>query len=170
MFGATGGAALWREMLDQVGGFDESFFAFFEDADLAWRAHSHGWRTLYAPEAVVYHHHSATAQHGSPAKLCLVGRNRVRTLAKNATAGMLLVNRPWMLVYDAACVVFASLSGRTLAPLRGRAQGLREWRSTGAAVAPIGVPCGSSARSSSAARCSDTSATPRPSTIRLGWS
>ena len=115
VFGATGGAAIFRrEMLDQVGGFDESFFAFFEDADLAWRAHSHGWRALYAPEAVVYHHHSATAQHGSPAKLYLVGRNRVRTLAKNATAGMLLVNGPWMLAYDAAYVAFASVTGRTL--------------------------------------------------------
>ena len=128
VFGATGGAAIFRRaMLDQVGGFDESYFAFFEDADLAWRAHSHGWRALYAPAAVVYHHHSATAQHGSPAKLYLVGRNRVRTLAKNATLGMLLVNGPWMLVYDAAYVAFASVTGRTLAPLRGRIRGLREW-------------------------------------------
>jgi GT2 family glycosyltransferase len=137
VFGATGGAALFkREMLDQVGGFDESFFAFFEDADLAWRAHSHGWRSLYAPRAVVYHHHSATAQHGSPAKLYLVGRNRVRTLAKNATAGMLIVNGPWMLVYDAAYVAFASVAGRTLAPLRGRLAGLREWRTYRRAGAP----------------------------------
>jgi GT2 family glycosyltransferase/glycosyltransferase involved in cell wall biosynthesis len=129
VFGATGGAALFRrEMLDQVGGFDESFFAFFEDADLAWRAHAHGWRTLYAPGAVVYHHHSATAQHGSPAKLYLVGRNRIRTLAKNATTGMLLLHGPWMLAYDAAYVAYASASGRTLAPLRGRLRGLREWR------------------------------------------
>jgi GT2 family glycosyltransferase/glycosyltransferase involved in cell wall biosynthesis len=128
VFGATGGAAIFRRaMLDHVGGFDESYFAFFEDADLAWRAHSHGWRALYAPAAVVYHHHSATAQHGSPAKLYLVGRNRVRTLAKNATVGMLLVNGPWMLVYDAAYVAFASITGRTLAPLRGRLHGLREW-------------------------------------------
>ena len=93
VFGATGGAALFRRtMLDQVGGFDMSYFAFYEDADLAWRAHARGWRAVYAPRAVVHHHHSATAQHGSPTKLYLVGRNRVRTLAKNATAGMLLAN------------------------------------------------------------------------------
>jgi GT2 family glycosyltransferase len=129
VFGATGGAALLRrEMLDQVGGFDESFFAYFEDADLAWRAQLHGWRALYAPRAVVYHHHSATAQHGSPAKLYLVGRNRIRTLAKNASNGMLLINAPWILAYDLAYVIYASLSGRTMAPLRGRVDGLREWR------------------------------------------
>ena len=94
---------------------------------------------------MVYHHHSATAQHGQRRKLYLVGRNRVRTLAKNATAGMLLVNGPWMLVYDAAYVVFASLSGRTLAPLRGRARGLREWRRYRRSGRPHRRPCGSSA-------------------------
>jgi GT2 family glycosyltransferase len=130
VFGATGGAAIFRRaMLDEVGGFDETFFAFFEDADLAWRAHAHGWRALYSPRAVVYHHHSATAQHGSPAKLYLVGRNRIRTLAKNASTEMLVLNGPWMVAYDAAYVVFTSVAGRTLAPLRGRVAGLREWRS-----------------------------------------
>ncbi len=129
VFGATGGAALFRtRMLEQVGGFDETFFAFFEDVDLAWRAQAHGWSAVYAPEAIVYHHHSATARHGSPAKLYLVGRNRVRTLAKNATARMFLRNAPRMLLYDVAYVVFASVSARSLAPLQGRLRGLREWQ------------------------------------------
>jgi GT2 family glycosyltransferase/glycosyltransferase involved in cell wall biosynthesis len=129
VFGATGGAALFRrQMLDQVGGFDKSFFAYFEDVDLAWRARAHGWRALYAPRAIVYHHHSATARHGSPAKLYFVGRNRVRTLAKNATTPLLLRSAPRMVLYDVGYVVFASVSARTLAPLQGRFQGLREWR------------------------------------------
>lgn len=137
VFGATGGAALFRrQMLDGIGGFDESFFAFFEDADLAWRAQAHGWRALYAPEAVVYHHHSATAQHGSPAKLYLVGRNRVRTLAKNASADRLLLNGPWMVAYDLAYVIYTSVDGRTLAPLRGRLRGLSEWRTYRRSGAP----------------------------------
>ncbi len=137
VFGATGGAALFRrQMLHEVGGFDQSFFAFFEDADLAWRAQAHDWRALYTPGAVVYHHHSATAQHGSPAKLYLVGRNRVRTLAKNAGIGMLLINGPWMLAYDSAYVMYACASGRTLAPIRGRVQGLREWRTYRRSGAP----------------------------------
>ena len=129
VFGATGGAALFStDMLEQVGGFDETFFAFFEDVDVAWRARAQGWRALYAPRAVVYHHHSATARHGSPAKLYLVGRNRVRTLAKNATTAMLLRNAPGMVLYELGYVVFTSLTARNLAPLRGRLQGLREWR------------------------------------------
>jgi hypothetical protein len=141
VFGATGGAAMFRtDMLEQVGGFDDTFFAFFEDVDLAWRARAHGWRALYAPGAVVYHHHSATARHGSPAKLYFVGRNRIRTLAKNATAGMLLRNAPGMVLYEAAYVLFTSATARSLAPLQGRLQGLREWRAYRRRGAPYRRP------------------------------
>ena len=76
---------------------------------------------------MVYHHHSATARHGSPAKLYLVGRNRVRTLAKNATNGMLVRNVAGIVLYELAYVIFTSVTARSLAPLQGRLQGLREW-------------------------------------------
>jgi GT2 family glycosyltransferase len=60
VFGASGAAAFYRRrMLEEVkaGGeyFDEAFFAFREDADLAWRAQWLGWRCLYVPEATGYH-------------------------------------------------------------------------------------------------------------------
>jgi len=60
VFGASGAAALYRrEMLEEVRDgnefFDESFFAYREDADLAWRAQWMGWRCLYVPEAIGYH-------------------------------------------------------------------------------------------------------------------
>jgi GT2 family glycosyltransferase len=56
VFGASGAAAFYRRaMLDDIrmGNeyFDESFFAYREDADLAWRAQWMGWRCLYVPEA-----------------------------------------------------------------------------------------------------------------------
>jgi len=60
VFGATAAAALYRRALIEdvsVEGefFDEDFFAYREDADLAWRAQLAGWRCLYVPEAVGYH-------------------------------------------------------------------------------------------------------------------
>jgi GT2 family glycosyltransferase len=60
VFGASGAAALYRRaMLEEVkdGGeyFDEAFFAFREDADLAWRAQWLGWRCLYVPDACGFH-------------------------------------------------------------------------------------------------------------------
>jgi GT2 family glycosyltransferase len=60
VFGATGAAALYRRrMIDDVSidgdFFDVDFFAYREDADLAWRAQLLGWKCLYVPEAVAYH-------------------------------------------------------------------------------------------------------------------
>jgi GT2 family glycosyltransferase len=60
VFGATGAAALYRRTMVEdisVNGafFDEDFFAYREDADVAWRAQLRGWRCLYVPEAVAWH-------------------------------------------------------------------------------------------------------------------
>lgn len=49
-----------RELLEDIGLFDEGFFFFFEDADLSRRAVSHGWSLAVAPEARVEHRGSAT--------------------------------------------------------------------------------------------------------------
>jgi GT2 family glycosyltransferase len=129
VFGASGGAALHRRrMLDEVGGMDETFFFALDDADLAWRARMRGWRCLYAPAAVVHHHHGATTAHGSAVKYFHVGLNRVRTLAKNADRRLLVRYGLGIVAYDAAYITFAGITDRTLAPLRGRLRGLREWR------------------------------------------
>lgn len=62
VFGATGGASLYRtEMLEEIGLFDEDFFAYFEDIDISLRAQLAGWKVWYEPKAVAYHHVSATS-------------------------------------------------------------------------------------------------------------
>lgn len=60
VFGASGAAACYRrEMIEDVSVegefFDESFFAYREDADVAWRAQLLGWDCLYVPTALGYH-------------------------------------------------------------------------------------------------------------------
>jgi GT2 family glycosyltransferase len=149
VFGASGGAALYRRsMLEDVGGLDESFFLYLEDVDLAWRARMRGWRSIYAPGSLVYHHHSASTRHGSRLKHFHSGRNRVRMLAKNATRGQLARNFASIVAYDLAYVAFAAATDRTLAPLSGRLAGLRDWyryRSAGAggrAPVPLSRPRG----------------------------
>jgi GT2 family glycosyltransferase len=141
VFGACGGAALYRrEMLDEIGGFDPSFFFALDDADVAWRAQMRGWRCVYVPAAVVHHHHGATIGHGSSLKYFHVGLNRVRTLAKNADAAQLRRHALAMIGYDLAYVAYAAVTDRTLAPLKGRVKGLREWRSYRRAGAPLRAP------------------------------
>jgi GT2 family glycosyltransferase len=60
VFGASGAAAFYRRaMLEDIRQgvefFDESFFAYREDADLAWRAQWMGWRCRYVPDAIAFH-------------------------------------------------------------------------------------------------------------------
>ena len=101
VFGASAGAVLYRRAaLEDVGCFDESFFVFMEDADVAWRMRMRGWRCMYAPTALAHHHHSATAVHASDRKYFHVGRNRVRLLARNADRRLLVEYGGAMVAYD----------------------------------------------------------------------
>ncbi len=86
----SGSAALYRrEMLEQIGLFDEEFFLYCEDTDLGLRARWAGWRCLYVPEAVVEHHYSHSAGPASQLKAYYVERNRLFALVKNFPRGML---------------------------------------------------------------------------------
>jgi GT2 family glycosyltransferase len=141
VFGATGCVALFRRaMLDAIGGFDPAFFAYLEDVDVAWRARAAGWRCVYEPAALAHHLGSATSREGSAFKYRLVGRNRMRLLAKNATRAQLLRYGVPMALFDLAYVVFAGATDHTTAPLRGRVAGLRGWRAARAAGAPTRGP------------------------------
>jgi GT2 family glycosyltransferase len=86
----SGSAALYRrEMLEEVGLFDESFFLYCEDTDLGLRAQWAGWGCRYVPGAVVEHRYSHSAGRASPLKAYYVERNRLYTIVKNFPARML---------------------------------------------------------------------------------
>jgi len=62
VFGASGGASLYKaELFNDIGIFDEDFFAYFEDVDISFRAQLAGWKVLFEPKAKAYHHVSATS-------------------------------------------------------------------------------------------------------------
>lgn len=129
VFCPTGAAALYkREMLDQIGLFDEAYFAYCEDMDLGWRARLRGWRCLYVPTAVVYHLQSATSGQGSPFKRYLLTRNRIWTLLKNYPSPELWLNLPKLLLYDLAAALYRVKIERNLSPLQGRMAALRQVR------------------------------------------
>jgi GT2 family glycosyltransferase len=71
-----------REMLDRIGLFDETFFAFGEDTDLGLRGRVAGEVCYYVPDARVYHKYSATWGKYSPGKVFFVERNRLWILLK----------------------------------------------------------------------------------------
>lgn len=93
VFGASGAAALYRRtmLLDtkvQHEYFDEDFFAYREDADLAWRAQLLGWECLYVPDAVARHGRRVTPERRaslSPLINRYSVRNRFLLRLKNQT-------------------------------------------------------------------------------------
>jgi hypothetical protein len=126
VFGACGGAALYRRsMLLEIGLFDEDFFVYFEDADVAWRGQWAGWGCVYVPGAVAYHAHSATIKEGSPFKTRLLGRNKIWLIAKNYPWPQLLWYSPVILLYELMSLGYNFLSGRGFIALKARFEALR---------------------------------------------
>lgn len=82
---ACGGAMLIdRDAYLQAGGFDEDFFAYFEDVDLGWRLWVLGYRVAFCPEAYTYHRHNGTSgKFGWHKKLVLFERNSLFAVIKN---------------------------------------------------------------------------------------
>jgi GT2 family glycosyltransferase len=88
-----GCAALYRKaMLDEIGGFDEDFFAYGDDAELGLRARIAGWRCVYTPQAVVRHHRGSTLGKDSVRRLELIERNRLLLALKLFPWSLLLLN------------------------------------------------------------------------------
>ncbi|MBV9771586.1 MAG: glycosyltransferase family 2 protein, partial [Bryobacterales bacterium] len=80
----SGSAAFYRrEMLEEIGLFDESFFLYCEDTDLGLRARWAAWECLYVPEAMVEHRYSHSAGSASALKAYYVERNRLFVIFKN---------------------------------------------------------------------------------------
>lgn len=66
VFGGSGGASIYRSsMLEDIGLFDEDFFAYYEDVDISFRAQLAGWKVRYEPSSQAYH---ATSSTGSKIK------------------------------------------------------------------------------------------------------
>jgi GT2 family glycosyltransferase len=125
VFGACAGAALYRkEMLDEIGLFDEDFFLYLEDVDLAFRAKLAGWKCIYVPEAVVYHHHGGTAGFGSDLAIYYVNRNVIWYAVKGFPTGLLLVFLPWMVGRNLAVIPYYALRGKGMIILRSKLDAL----------------------------------------------
>ncbi|HEX5593351.1 MAG TPA: glycosyltransferase family 2 protein [Solirubrobacterales bacterium] len=126
VFGVCGAACLLRRALfDQLGGYDERYFAFYEDVDLNVRAQAAGWRFAYLPEAVVWHLGNASWMAEAPQpgawNARLVARNRIATQAKFMPPRAL----PRILVVEVGALIRAARQGRLRATARGKLEGLR---------------------------------------------
>ena len=109
-----GCAAMYRRaMLEDVGGFDEDFIAYADDAELGLRARWAGWRCLYTSDAVVRHHRGATLGLGSARRLTLIERNRILLAVKLF---------PWSLLWANGAFLLARIVAGMWAAVRNRGE------------------------------------------------
>jgi GT2 family glycosyltransferase len=87
------------EAVHMSGGyFDRSHFMYYEDMDLGWRARLAGFSAQYVPGSVVYHRwHGSTERRGRSWLLATAGINRLRTILKNASPGLVVLAIPGLL-------------------------------------------------------------------------
>jgi GT2 family glycosyltransferase len=125
VFGVCGAACLLRrELFAELGGYDESYFSFYEDVDLNVRARIAGWRFEYVPEAVVWHVGNASWREGferpSAENARLVARNRLATQVKFMPVGAI----PRIAVVEAGSLLRAARERRFAATLGGKLSAL----------------------------------------------
>jgi GT2 family glycosyltransferase len=126
VFGACAGAALYRRnMLDDVGLFDEDFFANCEDGDLSFRAQLAGYRCLFVPGSVVYHLGSATFGKRSATSTRLGTRNSLCLLVKNLPAPLVPGFLPFVLAGQLSRLIVTASTSTLKAHLEGLAGALR---------------------------------------------
>ncbi len=90
LFGTGSSMFVRRSVYDELGGFDERYFMFFEDVDLGWRLNLKGWTFAYEPASLAYHrHHASMTSFGQWKESYLLERNALFTLYKNASDEML---------------------------------------------------------------------------------
>ena len=84
LFGTGSAMFVRRSVYEELGGFDERYFMFFEDVDLGWRLNLKGYRYAYEPASLAYHkHHASMEKLGAYKETYLIERNALFTLYKN---------------------------------------------------------------------------------------
>lgn len=122
IFSPCAGAAIYRRAaFDDVGLFDEDFFAYLEDVDWGFRARLRGWGSRYVPSAIAYHMGGATTRRQSDLELYLNRRNQIALVLKNFPAASLL-RYGWLVLADQIYALLVAVRERKVGPQ------LRAWR------------------------------------------
>lgn len=112
------GMALRKDLWDELGGFDEAFFAYYEDADLSLRCWIRGLRVVFVPEAVVEHRYEFSR---NPEKYFLLERNRAVMVWSCWSTRMLVVTAPALALLELTTLAMSIAQG-------WQGQKLRAWR------------------------------------------
>jgi N-acetylglucosaminyl-diphospho-decaprenol L-rhamnosyltransferase len=120
VFAVSGTACLWRtDAFHGLGGFDESYFAYYEDVDLGFRSRLAGYTCWFAPRAVVLHDSAGTSRSDwSTFESFHAVRNRWLMIAKDAPARWLALNLHRILLAELMSLTRALIRGEVSLVLR----------------------------------------------------
>ncbi len=127
IFSSCAGAALYRRsVLEEIGLFDEDFFAYVEDIDLSYRAQIYGYKNYFCPNSIVYHYGSATSgSRYNEFKIKLAARNNVFLIYKNFPIIQKIINFIFLFIGFAIKYLFFVRKGYGSLYLEGIKEGLR---------------------------------------------
>lgn len=129
VFAPCAAAALYRrEAFEEVGGFDERYFCYFEDVDLGFRLRLRGHSCLYVPTAIVDHVSSAFSGYRSDFAVYHGERNMVWTFLKDMPAPLLWRYLPQHVLLNLAALVYYPFRGQGRAVWRAKADAVWHWR------------------------------------------
>lgn len=125
IFGATGGASLYRSaMLQDVGLFDEAYFAYYEDVDISFRAQLRGWKIYYEPAAIAYHQQGATSSKMPGFTVYQTFKNLPMIYTKNVPTSLLFTIGIRFWFAYVIILLNAIKNGNTKPALRGWIEGI----------------------------------------------
>jgi GT2 family glycosyltransferase len=127
IFSSCAGAAIYRKkVFDEIGYFDEDFFAYMEDVDICYRSKISGYKNVYCSEAIVYHVGSATSgSKYNSFKVRLAARNNIYVIVKNMPVFQLFINLPFLLIGFIIKALFFLKLGYGREYMSGFAEGIK---------------------------------------------
>ncbi|WP_099190552.1 glycosyltransferase family 2 protein [Tepidibacter mesophilus] len=126
IFSSCAGAAIYRKKIfDEIGYFDENFFAYMEDVDMGYRSKIYGYKNIYCPDAIVYHIGSGTTgSRYNEFKVKLSARNNIYVPYKNIPVLQLIINFPFLILGFLIKYLFFTKKGFGKIYLNGLKEGL----------------------------------------------
>jgi len=126
IFSSCGGASLYRaSIFNEIGYFDENFFAYMEDVDIGYRALINGYKNIYSPDAIVYHVGSASSgSKYNEFKIPLAARNNIWIIYKNMPWPQILLNIGFLFIGFLIKYLFFLRKGYGNLYLKGIKEGL----------------------------------------------